>query len=207
MRRVMLAVALTVGASLSGTARADASHGAPAPGTPGANSLGPLTKKDASHTLSGTTTTTNAYVTQPNFVASPPPERDAADSEKKRFHAPLLYTGLTFVLAPYVASVIVAAQSPRDEDKKLFIPVAGPWLDLSQRPCTFGDCGRSEKTAAGLLVGSGVAQGLGVLFVLLSAAFPEEGTADAQAPTQGTHVTFMPLLDRTSAGVGAAARF
>src|SRR4051812_1512602 len=33
----------------------------------------------------------------------------------------------------YAASAIVAATSDRPEDRRLFIPVAGPWLDLRHR--------------------------------------------------------------------------
>ena len=45
----------------------------------------------------------------------------------------LLHSGILALGVPYVASVVVAATSDRTEDKHLYIPVAGPWMDLANR--------------------------------------------------------------------------
>jgi hypothetical protein len=45
----------------------------------------------------------------------------------------LLHGGILALGVPYVASVVVAATSDRPEDKHLYIPVAGPWMDLANR--------------------------------------------------------------------------
>jgi hypothetical protein len=89
----------------------------------------------------------------------------------------LLGTGLTVFAASYVPSVVVAATSPRSEDQKLYIPVAGPWLDLAQRPgCggqAVGACNfqTANKT---LLTINGIAQGAGSLASLVSFFVPQQ---------------------------------
>ena len=45
----------------------------------------------------------------------------------------LLRGGILALGVPYAASVVVAATSDRSEDKHLYIPVAGPWMDLANR--------------------------------------------------------------------------
>src|SRR6188508_102438 len=53
----------------------------------------------------------------------------------------LLHSGIFALGVPYVASVIVAASSDRAEDKNLYIPVVGPWMDYANR----GSCGRTGE--------------------------------------------------------------
>jgi hypothetical protein len=87
----------------------------------------------------------------------------------------VLATGLIAFGGAYVPSVIVGATSDEPEDRRLYVPVVGPWLDLAHRPaCGFGttSCAR-ETTDKVLLVASGAVQGAGVLAVLASFAFPE----------------------------------
>src|SRR6516162_3853198 len=56
----------------------------------------------------------------------------------------LISTGLvTFGLA-YVPAVIVAGTSSLPADNHLYIPVAGPWLNLADRPA----CGAPSEAAA-----------------------------------------------------------
>jgi hypothetical protein len=94
----------------------------------------------------------------------------------------LISTGLvTFGLA-YVPAVIVAGTSTNPADNHLYIPVAGPWLNLADRPA----CGTSptETAAAGIpcdmettnkvLLGvDGVFQGIGALTTLVGLLSPE----------------------------------
>ena len=49
----------------------------------------------------------------------------------------LLHSGVFMLGVPYVASIIVAAGSDHPGDSNLYLPVAGPWMDLGSR----GSCG------------------------------------------------------------------
>lgn len=85
---------------------------------------------------------------------------------------PLLITGGVLLVGTYGASAIVAAESDRKADDKLFIPVVGPWLDLKRRDCDVNACG-SDTFNKILIGGSGVLQGAGALMVLLGLVVPE----------------------------------
>lgn len=137
----------------------------------------------------------------------------AADtSEKTIEHRPnktLLSTGVGIFVISYGASVVAGAVSSRDEDKNLFIPVAGPWIDLGNRDCG-GNCGKNEDIAKAMVVTSGIVQGAGVLFALSSLIIPEttsvsERRDSAKANKPSVHVT--PVSYGAGAGLGAIGRF
>jgi hypothetical protein len=103
-------------------------------------------------------------------VASP------ADRSTTGPNRALMRSGLwTFGLA-YVPAVIVAVESPLPEDDKLFIPVAGPWMDYATRDCS--EC-KHESTNKVLLVTDGIVQGLGALQILGSFLFLETRPSSA----------------------------
>jgi hypothetical protein len=90
----------------------------------------------------------------------------------------LIGTGLvTFGLA-YIPAVIVGAKSNQEADRHLFVPVAGPWLNLANRP----RCGPeslpcdTETTNKVLLGVDGIFQGIGVLTTLAGFFTPEHET-------------------------------
>jgi hypothetical protein len=97
-------------------------------------------------------------------------------------------TGIgTFTLS-YLPAVVVGATSGLDADRTLFAPLAGPWLDLSQRPhCGLVlSCG-AEGTTKVLLVTDGVFQAIGAISIVSGFLIttPETRTvrAVATAPT------------------------
>jgi hypothetical protein len=72
----------------------------------------------------------------------------------------------TFALS-YLPAVVVGATSGLDADRTLFVPLAGPWMDLTQRP----RCGpvvscNAEDTAKVLLITDGVFQAIGALTIV-----------------------------------------
>ncbi len=76
---------------------------------------------------------------------------------------------VTFTLS-YLPAVMTAGNSSLAVDRQLYVPVAGPWLDLAMRPnCGAGSmsCG-AETVNQGLLVADGFFQGLAVVQVLAS---------------------------------------
>jgi hypothetical protein len=95
----------------------------------------------------------------------------------------LLHSGILAFTVPYAVSVVVAATSDRSEDKHLYIPVAGPWMDFANR----SGCGHEGEPSCDketaykvLLVGNGILQGIGALEILGSFVFPETRTVSAK---------------------------
>jgi hypothetical protein len=120
----------------------------------------------------------------------------------------LLHSGIFALGVPYVASVIVAASSDRTEDKNLYIPVAGPWMDFANR----SGCGHAGEPSCGtetaykvLLIGNGILQGVGALEIVGSFIFPETRTVSASSSERRVLVT--PYYVGSSYGLAAFARF
>jgi hypothetical protein len=135
--------------------------------------------------------------------------RMTAESVDTTPNADLIASGLFTFAIPYVASVVVANESTRREDRYLYTPVAGPWLDLANRDeCpAVGSC--SNETAFKiLLVADGVLQGFGALEVLAGLAFPEtRPTTTTTRSYSSPQVRVAPSVTRASAGLTAFGRF
>jgi len=91
----------------------------------------------------------------------------------------LLGSGLFAFGIPYVASVIVAAESDHAGDKNLYVPVVGPWMDFAQR----GDCGGLLQPSCDretgykvLLAADGILQGIGAIEIVGALLMPETHT-------------------------------
>lgn len=82
----------------------------------------------------------------------------------------LLYSGVGTLGAAYVPAFVVAVESPRPVDRNLYIPVAGPWIDLANRGCSGCSEDRVNKV---LLVVDGVFQGIGALNIVGAFLFPQ----------------------------------
>jgi hypothetical protein len=160
-----------------------------------------------STTTTSTTTTTGAEY-QENVGA----ERAGYTYRPNRA---LLATGAGIFIASYGASAIVAASNDNTSDDNLFIPVAGPWIDLADRPCGLFDCGSTEDWNQVLLIGSGVAQGAGVALALLSLVVPEHHEAAIAKATprerslaaSKAKVQVTPINVRGGGGFGAIGTF
>ena len=90
----------------------------------------------------------------------------------------ILAGGLIAFAGSYAPSVVVAAANGNSFDNRLYIPIAGPWIDLGQRPGCAGsqfNCSR-ESGFAGLLIVDGVVQALGALATGLAFVVPERRT-------------------------------
>jgi hypothetical protein len=129
--------------------------------------------------------------------------------ESSRATGVLIGGAVVFTLA-YAPAAYVASQSPAD--KALFIPFAGPWIDLATRPaCTppvlpagvslpVDPC-IGETIARAALVLSGALQGLGGILALFGLPAHSEvvGADRGVARGKSLHVSFVPT------GLGAAA--
>ena len=127
---------------------------------------------------------------------------------QERPNVEAIASGLFTLGIPYVASVVVAAQSDHPGDDQLNYPVAGPWLDLANR----GACGgrgetncNTETFNKAMLVGDGVLQGVGALEILGGFLFPEHHIIRLSATVDG--VTVRPSRMGSGYGFSAAGRF
>jgi hypothetical protein len=127
----------------------------------------------------------------------------------------LLGTGLVMFGLPYAASVAVAATSERPADRDLFIPVAGPWMDISNRRTCAGttfDCDQ-ESFYKAILAANGVLQAVGALAIVGSVLFPEvrpksPPPANSLTPARDKAVMISPYYTGNgSYGLSAIGRF
>lgn len=77
-------------------------------------------------------------------------------------------SGVVIFGLSYIPAVIAGSTSGLPADRTLFVPLAGPWIDLTQRPgcpASSSSC-NGETTDKVLLVTDGIFQALGALTVL-----------------------------------------
>jgi hypothetical protein len=122
----------------------------------------------------------------------------------------MLSSGLVVLGVPYVSSVIVAASSDHPGDHNLYIPVAGPWMDLADRHCANGsNC--TDGFNKGMLVVDGIFQGIGALQILSAFLFPEPVTVISAraklAPPAVARVQIGPAGLGTGYGLAAVGAF
>ena len=94
-------------------------------------------------------------------------------AELVRPNVPLLTAGGLTFLAAYVPSFIVGATSDHDDDKWLYLPIAGPFIDLAARGCDNdvqenlpgSTCG-TTAWERGALIASGVVQAAGAAMIV-----------------------------------------
>jgi hypothetical protein len=98
----------------------------------------------------------------------------------------------TFAIS-YLPAVVVGATSGLDADRTLFVPVAGPWLDLTQRPhCGLVvSCG-SEGAAKVLLITDGVFQAIGAISIVGGLLTTTHETRTVHAADVGPTVRISP---------------
>jgi hypothetical protein len=152
------------------------------------------------------------------IVAQPSSPTVVPAAEHRVYTGPnraLLTSGLMAFGGTYIPSVIVAAESGRSADHHLYVPVAGPWLDLGTRPgCGSGSTGcDGETTNKVLLIGDGIIQGVGVVAVVMSFLVPERdevvtATAKNTAKNDDTSVHVTPAqVGRGGYGLAAFGNF
>lgn len=133
------------------------------------------------------------------------PSRDVVTYEEKAPNAALLSSGALMMGLSYGGSLVVAATSDRPEDQKLYIPLAGPWMNLMSRtPCRVAECGVNETVNKVMLVTDGIFQGVGALQILGGFLFPETRTV-TRAAKPGVH--FTPTGGIGSVGIQAYGSF
>ena len=122
----------------------------------------------------------------------------------------MLATGLVLWGVPYTVGDFVAAQSSNQADHHLYIPIVGPWIDLTQRggcPVASNSC-NTETTNKVLLVGDGIFQAIGTLDVVFAFLRPEHRDVVSVSATRYTpRISFTPAQVSTGYGLAAFAVF
>lgn len=119
-------------------------------------------------------------------------------------NTPLLVTGLVVLGGTYGASALAASMSDRETDDKLYYPVVGPWMALSDRDCSAEPCDRKTLDSV-LLVGSGVLQGLSAVSVVMSLFIPSTTKHSWLIGSDDVNVT--PVAGYNQLGAIATGRF
>jgi hypothetical protein len=130
-----------------------------------------------------------------------------AEREVIRPNRPLLITGAAVIAASYIPPVVVAATSEHKGDEFLYIPIAGPWIDLGDRGgCVPNSCER-EGVYKGLLVATGLAHLLGTGLIVSSLIVPEEHTRRT-APAAASKPMVLPTqMGKSGAGLTVVGSF
>ena len=97
----------------------------------------------------------------------------------------LLHSGIWILGLSYVPAVIVGAESSRAGDKNLYIPVAGPWMDLATRGSCPANVPCNETSNKVLIVIDGIFQGIGALDIVGAFIFPETRTVTVSSSERG----------------------
>jgi len=122
-------------------------------------------------------------------------------------NVPLLTTGLTTFGLSYAPALVIGAMSSQSSDRNLYIPVAGPWLDMANRPACGGrgpSCA-SETTNKVLLGVDGVAQGLGAAMTVVGLLVPTRHTVLTKTTAKKDGPTIRIAPDRMGTGYGLTA--
>jgi hypothetical protein len=155
---------------------------------------------DGSFPTSKTTTTSGAFDSSP--------ERDRPQTGGYTPHRPLLITGSALLLGAYATSVGVAAVSDLPADDRLYVPIAGPFLNLGDRPCPLASsqCSDEEDLAKASILGLGLAQGAG-LGLTIASFFVKERPAETRikVPENAEKASFS--IVPYGAGASAVGRF
>jgi hypothetical protein len=100
------------------------------------------------------------------FVATVTTREPAPQATRPNWAA--VWSGVGIFALSYVPAAVVGAESGLSADRALFVPLAGPWIDFTQR----GGCGpgvpcNSELTDEWLLLADGVLQAAGAITLVV----------------------------------------
>lgn len=89
-------------------------------------------------------------------------------------NTPVIASGVVTFGISYGIAVAVAATSDNSADRRLYVPVLGPWLDLADRPsCPIENQQCDKTTTQKILIGAdGVFQAVGVVVAIYGILTP-----------------------------------
>lgn len=167
----------------------------------------PGTTPGMTGTPTSTTTTTSAVGDLPTTGAMPaaataPPMRDMTVYQKRVPNKAVLITGGALLVGTYATTAALTAANGPVADKDLYIPVAGPWINLADR----GSDRSNETRDTVLIAGSGVLQGIGALMAVTSFFIPEKVPA-ARITAGNVKMNITPTAGPGAGGIGASGTF
>lgn len=174
----------------------------------GLSAISGLALTAASSAASAQTTTVTAEPVQ--TVQTAPAQQTVTSEEAYVPNRYLLTTGFILWGVPYVSGVIVAAQSSNQADQHLYVPIAGPWIDLANRGgCPAGNASCDTETTNKVLLGlDGVFQAVGTLEVIWGFLKPEHRTyTRVQATKYTPEFTWSPAKLGSGYGLAAVGSF
>jgi hypothetical protein len=161
-----------------------------------------------------------AYADDPAGVVTPPPATmataPALARETREVHPAsgpnlvMLGVGVVSFAFSFGAAAVAGATSSYGSDRRLLVPVLGPWLDLAERAgCpTGGPSCHAERTDRTSLVVDGAFQGLGALAIAAALAFAWPGDARVvSVGTAGHEVAIAPVGYPGGAGLAASGTY
>lgn len=149
------------------------------------------------------TTPRRPHRAPPTMIAPTP--HDIGTYQEERPNVGLITTGIVTLGLSYGTSAVVAATSKNPADQHLYVPVAGPWMDLAQRPSCEGRACGNEGTYKALLVADGIFQGLGALEILGGLLTSETRTVSTARDKAPATAVLPPTLRVTPARLGQGA--
>lgn len=140
-------------------------------------------------------------------VIAPQPEYEVVEDS---YNAPIFFTGALVFGAAYGASAITAASTDDTRgNHRLYVPLAGPWLALSDRgscDVTLSRCD-NETTAKILLIADGVFQAAGVLGMLDGIFQPSTHRVITRRAKLDTKIRVVPSTVQGEPGAMVFGRF
>jgi hypothetical protein len=120
--------------------------------------------------LASTTARADTVVVQP----AEPVETVTATGEVTSPNTPVIVSGVMTFGISYGIAVVAASISDNSADRRMFVPVIGPWLDLADRPsCPVEEVSCDTSTGQKILIGAdGVLQALGVVVAVYGILTP-----------------------------------
>ncbi|MEA2748612.1 MAG: hypothetical protein QOI41_2755 [Myxococcales bacterium] len=174
-------------------------------GTPG----GAATTPSATTPTSTTTTTSaddaTAASSAPITTISPPPSGESTVVyNHQRPNKALLITGASLFVGTYVTTAAFAGANGPVADKDLYLPIVGPWINLSERTTASGRANDTRDVV--LIAGSGVLQGAGAALLVTSFFVPERVPA-ARISAGNVKMQITPQAGPGAGGLGAVGTF
>jgi hypothetical protein len=145
---------------------------------------------------------------EPVAPAAPPPAQSETVTQRGGPSTAELSSGIITLGLTYGAAAVVAAESPQPADRRMFVPVAGPWMSLVNRPGCGGATGPSCSTETAysvLIVADGIGQALGSLMIIGAFLHPETVTRTTTVSQDDIKPVFHVLPSSVGTGYGMQA--
>jgi hypothetical protein len=168
----------------------------------------PPTTEAVSTEPTSTTTITAADDTQataaPPLPIEPTPRESVIIERHQKPHKALLITGASMFITAYALTASFAGAAGKASDRDLFVPLAGPFMNLANPNCSRG-C-QSDDMDMALRIASGAVQNIGAVLMITSAFVPEKVPA-ARISAGPVKMHIAPTGGAGGGGLGAIGTF